>query len=175
LTAEWKEDEVFQQLSSKLLFTLSLLIGFTVMLVLAFSFGARARLLPLIIGFPVVTLLVIQLLFDLFPSLMKVFDKSSQVKTQKTPHELAVMEGTLAEAEIEEGESGVPLGIAFLWAFSLYLGYNYLGYLVTVPLVLLLYLKLQLKESWKFSLALSSGTGIFVYLVFYLSIGLKTS
>ncbi len=118
LTAEWKEDEVFQQLSSKLLFTLSLLIGFTVILGLAFSFGPRARLLPLIIGFPVVTLLVIQLLFDLFPSLMNYFDKSSQVKTQKTPHELAAMPGALAEAKIEEGESGVPLGIAFLWALS---------------------------------------------------------
>ena len=144
------------------------------MLVLAFSFRPRAQLLPLIIGLSLVTLLVIQLVIDLFPSLMKHFDRSSDIKNHRSSPELTAVGKTLAGAKAEEGASGVPFGMAFLWALSLYLGYHYLGYIVTVPLMLLLYLKLQLKESWHFSLAFSLGTGMFVYLVFYLLIGLRT-
>lgn len=145
------------QIAKRTMCTLLLLFFVLGMVIVALSFGKVARLVPLVIGIPTCLLLGLQLLIDTCPIVANKFS--------------AFHAGTRKEHS-EEKTQGSSLPMVLFWAFLLLVGYK-LGYVWAVPIVLFLYFKIQAKESWKLSLSLSSGVGIFVYLIFYVFMGFK--
>ena len=72
------------------------------------------------------------------------------------------------------GEDRVNLGkdlpvYAWVWAFALTI--VALGFLIGGPLILLAYLKLRSRESWRLSLALSAGVLAVLYGLFVVALG----
>ena len=134
-----------------------LLFAFVLTLVIA-SFGlkADARVWPLTIGIPVLILLVISLIGEFSSKVETMFEVS--------------WEGAAVEEGMEEGEGGGPrkvlvsdipwrlVGIVFGSLLLAAVGVLALGFLVAIPLYVLLFLRLFGGAGWIGSALLAIGT-----------------
>ena len=133
------------------------LFAFVLTLVIA-SFGlkADARVWPLTIGIPVLILLVISLIGEFSSKVESMFEVS--------------WEGAAVEEGMEEGEEGGPrkvlvsdipwrlVGIVFGSLLLAAIGVLALGFLVAIPLYVLLFLRLFGGAGWIGSALLAIGT-----------------
>ena len=118
------------------------------------GFGYRAGLFPWAIGYPLLTLTVLQLVLALLGR-----DKATHV-------------ASMGEFEIP-AEPEVPPKIAnkrtlqiSFWIFAYFLAIWFLGFSYAVPLMILTHLKFGAGEKWPISLSLGVGGWVFFYLLF---------
>jgi hypothetical protein len=134
-----------------------ILFAFVLLLVVA-SFGlkADARVWPLVVGIPVLILLAISLVGEFSPKVESMFE--------------VTWEGAAVEEGMEEGESGGPrkvlvseipwriVGIVFGSLLLAAIGTLFLGFLIAIPLYVMLFLRLFGGAGWIGAALLAAGT-----------------
>jgi len=106
-------------------------------------------LFPLIVGGPVLFLSLIQLGMELYHS------RSADGNRREDTGDLQV------DLNMATGVVAAKAGKFFGWILGFFLCVWVLGFFIAVPLYTFLYLKLDAKESWKLSIALTIATFIF--------------
>lgn len=146
--------EPFKRLS----FYMTLILFAFVLLLVVASFGlkADARLWPLIVGIPVLILLAVSLVGEFSPKVESMFEVS--------------WEGAAVEEGMEEDRAGGPrkvlvseipwriVGIVFGSLLLAAIGTLFLGFLVAIPLYVMLFLRLFGGAGWIGSALLAAGT-----------------
>jgi hypothetical protein len=133
------------------------LFAFVLTLVIAsFSLRAEARVWPLVVGIPVLVLLALSLIGEFSSKVESMFE--------------VTWEGAAVEEGMEEGQAGGPrkllvsevpwriVGIVFGSLLLAAIGVLTLGFLVAIPLYVLLFLKLFGGAGWLGSALLAAGT-----------------
>lgn len=155
------------RLTDRTFFTFGIFVLVLVFIILSLNYQPRARLVPLAIGIPTLLLTLFQLLIDLIPAVGRrfsffqeydVFGIEADRVTDNSGKETAQPTQTIHQRE---------LGFA-AWLLLLVALIYFVGYLLAIPLFLLLFLKLRSSESWRMTLSLTAGTWAFVYVIFIL-------
>ena len=113
------------------------------------GWGSRSGLFPLVIGLPVLIMAIAQLAIDV------------RGTRRAVPSEGGAAELGLPPVVVRQ-RSAIILGTIIGFAVGIWL----LGFLVAIPLVTFLYMKVASRESWPLSLGLSAATLISFYLLF---------
>jgi hypothetical protein len=137
------------KIKPQVFFSLLLIIFFSVFVYQASGWRLQARLYPWAIGIPMVALALLQLLFDL----MGIAPKKSQ---GDTPVDFQFTQS------IDPGQARRRTINIFSWIIGFFAGVWLLGFSVTIPLLVFLYLKVQSGEGWVISIALTASAW-FVY------------
>lgn len=134
------------------LFTVLILLIMLGLVMSAKQWQYQARLFPWAIGIPTLLLCFLQLGLDLF-------------KTQK--------EGDVAGMMDLPVDRSVPVAVVikravniFGWIFGLYASIWLIGFIISVPLFLLLYLSIQAGEPWKVTATYTVSMFVFLIGVF---------
>lgn len=125
----------------------------------AFSFDPRARLMPLIIGIPTFLLSTAVLVVEL------VAQWKGKKQTGGAMDASRVKEAATEEEKRSRSRREIA---AVLWLIGLIVIIWLAGLLWSIPIFLILFLRLQGHESWKLTLPISLGTWAVVYLLFVL-------
>ena len=131
------------------LFSIGWLIFFIVWVYLAKDWRLQARLYPWAIGIPMVVLAIIQVILDL-------------KGVQRKQVDAAPVDFQFSQ-EIDPQVARRRTINIFSWIVGFFLGIWLLGFVITIPLLVFTYLKIQSNESWVTSVALT----IAAWLVFY--------
>ena len=156
------------KLNDRTLFTLAVFVLVLVFLVLSLDYRPRARLVPLIIAVPTLLLTLLQLLIDMIPAVGRRFSFLQEYDL------FGIDTGRAAESSAEGGSSGAVFRreINFAaWLLLLVALIYFLGYLVTIPLFLVLFLRFRSSEGWLLTLSITAVTWAFVYIVFIVVMG----
>ncbi len=132
--------------------TLIVLAAFVYGVLDAGEWAIQARMFPWVIGIPAVMLCAFQLLGDLFQRL--------------SPEEMDDLRGAM-DLPVDRS---VPISLVakraantFLWILGLFAGVWLVGFVISVPFFIFLYLKLQARENLR--VALTSGVGMLFLIV----------
>jgi hypothetical protein len=150
-----------------------MLLIFTTMVGISFGFPAKARFMPLVVGLPGIVLCLIQLAVDLY-------------RGQGAPEHKHVVHVTLPSGVSPEaagqGETELPefgphtarteivTWIYFVCFIAAILAF---GFYVSVPIMLVTFLRTQAKASWIFSVALAAAATLVLYLMFGALLGVQ--
>jgi len=141
---------VNMRFEAKTLFTLFMLVVSAYTVVSAWDWPLGTRLFPLIMGFTALILSLCQLSWELYRS---VHAKSPEKREETGDLQIDWRMGSRAVA--------LRAGNFFAWLFGFFFCIWIFGFFVAVPLYSFLYLKLQAKEGWWLSLALTVGVFLF--------------
>ena len=147
-------------------FAAVLVIAFAIFVILGWGYAKRPRIVPLTLSIPGLAFSIIHL----GNSILKVRRAGKQQqpdipeKVTKTPTDRQKQSLTTETRKI--------LTI-WTWIVVLALGINFFGFMVTLPLFLLAFLKTFAKRTWKFSTLVAASFTLAVYLLFY--VGLRTT
>ncbi len=168
--------------SSNILWTLVMLSIFVVMVALASDYPPTARFLPFVIGIPGIVLTVLQLAIDIRDSrkateakpadtrsdLEKLQDEVS--KRVKGDVELDIAHETLqvvAADRTDPSTSRIHREMVFFGFFiGLVAGVLLFGFWLTIPVFLVIFLRLHERENWRFVLTLTGAAWLIVYSIF---------
>ena len=147
-------------------FAAVLVIVFAMFVILGWGYAKRPRIVPLTLSIPGLAFSIIHL----GNSILKVRRAGKQQqpdspeKVSKTPPDM--------QKQFLTTETRKILAI-WIWIVVLALGINFFGFMITLPLFLLAFLKTFAKRTWKFSTLLAASFTLAVYLLFY--VGLRTT
>ena len=134
------------------LFTVIVLLLMLGLVLSAKQWQYQARLFPWTIGIPTLLLCFLQLGLDLF-------------RTQKSSDSAGMMDLPV--------DRSVPVSVVikrainiFGWIFGLYFSIWIIGFIISVPLFLVLYLRIQAGESWKITAIYNTVMTLFLIGVF---------
>lgn len=147
-------------------FAALLVIVFAVFVILGWGYAKRPRIVPLTLSIPGLAFSAIHLGNSIF--------KVRRAGKKQQPDNLEKLTETPADDQKQflTAETRKILGI-WVWIIVLALGINFLGFMVTLPLFLLAFLKTFAKRTWKFSTLIAASFTLAVYLLFY--VGLRTT
>lgn len=151
------------------IFGLILLISLIVIMVNSFSYDETTRLFPLPISVSAVALMVLSLIGDVFPKVASKFRSDVFGSRQVKP------EGSIKEST-KETSKRVQLKkelVVSCWLILFVVLILLLGYLIAIPVCLLLFAKFYARFSWLRATALAAAGIGFVYLAFYLPLGVE--
>ena len=159
--------------SSNILWTLVMMSIFVVMVAIAWDYPPTARFLPFVIGIPGIVLTVLQLAIDIRDSrkvtekgpgdtrsdLEKLQDEVS--KRVKGDVELEIAHETLqvvAADRTDASTSRIHREMVFFGYFiGLVAGVLLFGFWLTIPVFLVIFLRLHERENWRFVKALTGA------------------
>ena len=118
----------------------------------ALEWPFRAALFPLIMGVPLFFMALAEI----------VFDPSRRGETEKRRQ---VLDFELS-GEVDQPLAARRTVFAFLWIIGFFLLIIFFGFIIAVPLFILLYLKIQGRETWGISLILTGSAWAFLYGLF---------
>lgn len=147
------------RITSSGLFTFSALVFVVLLLWIAAAYPPRARQVPEIVGFFGLICLAVQLILDSSPRLTALYrkvEKQGLFDVDEQVHEARSGNGTEFRLEI----------ISYCWLAFFLTALLVLGFLIAIPLYILLYLRFQAKISWLRSAVYAAGTWLFVYFLF---------
>ncbi len=168
--------------SSNILWTLVMLSIFVVMVAIAWGYPPTARFLPFVIGIPGIVLTVLQLAIDIRDSrrvteegpkdtksdLEKLQDEVS--RRVKGDVKLDIAHETLqvvAADRTDPSTSRIHREMVFFGYFiGLVAGVVPFGFWLTIPVFLVIFLRLHERENWRFVLALTGAAWLIVYSIF---------
>jgi hypothetical protein len=132
-----------------MLFTLCIIIIAAYAVYTARDWPLGTRLFPWFVGIPVLALSLVQIVLELYQAPR--VGKGTKVETGDLQVDLNMSTGLVARRTA--GYFGWLLGLFFgIWIF---------GFFISIPLFAFLYLKLQAKEGWLVSSALTLGVFVF--------------
>jgi len=135
-------------ITGSFIFTLALFVVSAVLFIATQSYPWKAKIFPLIATSTALILLVAQIILDI----------------------MASRKEGLSGKEKQKGEQLGPKHLSIgLWMVATMLMLWIAGFMETVVLLPFLYVRLH-KESWKLSVLLSAGCGLFFYLLFGLAL-----
>lgn len=144
-------------LSGRLLFTLVMLTIFVFMVVVALSYPPASRFAPLVIGIPGILITLGQLIVDI----RELYGPTSAEHSRPEPDK-----AMQAPADERTGSVVKRELILFAYFFGLVAGIVLFGFWLTIPLFILLFLRLHERENWSFTLSLTAIGTVVLYLVF---------
>jgi hypothetical protein len=142
--------------------TVVMLAIFTVMVAMSFAFPADARFMPLIVGVPGIVLCLAQIFVDLRNARAPAV--TSAVEPIPALRGLALPD--TGEPVLSEGET-VRREIV-LWSYFLGFigGLLLFGFWISVPVMLVSFLRFQAGQAWRIALAAGLGGSMLLYFVF---------
>lgn len=154
-------------LNGRVLFTLVMLAIFVTMVAIALGYPPLSRFVPLVIGIPGIVLTLGQLVVDLRElrgagpagSAPPDFEK---VRAEATP---PAGEGAASGAD-RTGSVVKRELIMFACFFGLVAGIILFGFWLTIPVFIILFLRLHERENWRFAVSLTAAGTAVLYLVF---------
>jgi hypothetical protein len=151
-------------------FSLCLLLFTAVLVFLCFSYNPTARLIPLVLGLLGLLLLSVQLLLEISPAgsknLMFLKDKGDIFSVQGKAQFYPSQTSTFVKI------NWLQVLRIFTW-LAVFVFFLYITYpLVVIPLFIFFFLSVEGRENWRRSLGLAAGTGVFMYLLFSLLLGI---
>ena len=138
------------KIRTQVIFVLLLIIFFAFLVYQARDWRLQARLYPWAIGIPMLVLALVQLVLDL----KGIGPKKSR---DDTPVDFQFTQ-TTDPAQARRRTINI-----FCWIFGFLIGIWLLGFSITVPLLVFLYLKVQSRERWALSILLTAAA----WLVFW--------
>ncbi len=155
------------RITARSVFTFFILLIVVLLLYLSTGYPPRARYVPQVIAVFGILCLLLQLILDSFPRLSASYRK---MERENIFH--------LDETEPPSGKKAnsapeLTLEVTtYLWLAVLLAGLYVLGFLVTIPLYILFYLRFQAQLTWVKSALYGIGTFLFIYLLFSVLFGL---
>ncbi|MDF1635370.1 tripartite tricarboxylate transporter TctB family protein [Mycoplana sp. MJR14] len=140
--------------------TIIMLVFFSVMVGLAMEFPAKARFMPLIVGVPAIVLCLVQLAIDLFHSPKSAFHGAPRAGIA---HEVPGMEPELPEFGPHTVSQEITMWIYFV---AFVAGILAFGFYVSIPILLVTFLRRQAEASWRMTLSLAVAAPLVLYLMF---------
>ncbi|MBB4187691.1 hypothetical protein GGE07_004360 [Sinorhizobium terangae] len=139
--------------------TIVMLAFFIVMVGLSMEFPAKARFMPLIVGLPAIALCLVQLGIDLMPTSKSAFHGAPQAG-------LAQQAGL--EPELPEFGPHTVSQEILMWVYfvAFVAGILTFGFYVSVPVLLLTFLRREAEASWRFAFSLAAVATLVLYLMF---------
>lgn len=141
------------------LFTMGLVVFLIAYVIVATTFNYQARMMPLIIGVPVLLLAVSQLVIELRETAGKNKESKALSSTrlgfagEEQPIEAAAPSGRVRQVK------------AYAWTSAAFLAMYLVGFTITTLLYPLFYLRFVGGRSWRLSGAISLGALAFLYIV----------
>ncbi|MBB3595842.1 hypothetical protein FHX08_006259 [Rhizobium sp. BK529] len=149
--------------------TFVMLAIFTSMVAISFDYPAKARFMPLVVGLPGIVFCLIQLGLDLFRSpdesaSASVGEQIAAASAPESQHE-----------ELPEFGPHTARQEVVMWGYfvSFITGVILFGFYISVPIMLLTFLRRQGEASWKFALALAIAATLALYLMFGRLLGIE--
>jgi hypothetical protein len=155
-------------------FSLFITIVMLVMVVIAFEYNPKARLIPIMVGTLIFIMALVQFLGDTFPSIADRFPflrQKGMLTADQTHSEVDSKDESMqekAESHPEENESWLRIFISFIWLIGFTVILYFTTYLVAVPLFLFFFVRFAGKAKTLPSLLLSIGMSVFMYVLFEL-------
>ena len=147
-------------------FAAIMVIIFAVFVILGWGYAERPRIVPLTLSIPGLIFSLLHLGHSIVKA--KRAGKEKQADTrQKTTEESAGDQPPFLTAETRK------IFLIWGWIIILALGINFLGFMISLPLFLLAFLKYFAKRTWKLSTLIAASFTLAVYLLFY--VGLRTT
>ncbi|MFQ0815171.1 hypothetical protein AVM02_10480 [Brucella anthropi] len=145
--------------------TVVMLLFFAVAITLAMGYPAKARMMPLIVAIPGVALCLIQLAVDLLSSPKSTFHGAPRAGLD---HPVGVDVAVPAVEELPEFGPHTVRQELVMWAFfvAFIVCILLFGYYVSVPALLLIFLRQQARVSWRLAISLAVGATLVLYLAF---------
>ena len=140
------------KITTRLLFTFGLVVFLAAFNLVALTFNYQARMMPLIIGVPVLLLAITQLVMEIRKATGAV-----------TAEPKAAPKETTEETAARPGRR--RLATTYGWVLAMMGLIYFLGFIITTFLYPLLYMKIVGGRSWKLSAGISLGALVFLYVV----------
>ncbi|MGH7845294.1 MAG: tripartite tricarboxylate transporter TctB family protein [Candidatus Binatia bacterium] len=138
------------------LFALVVLIFFIVFVYEAKEWRMQARLYPWSIGIPMIFLAGLYIVRELTGK----NEKTQQQQAANTPVDFQFTKG------LDQDTARKRTIYIFGWIFGFFLGIWLIGFSYMVPLFVFLYLKVQSREKWPLSIALTAGAWVIFWGLF---------
>jgi len=150
--------------------TFIMFLIFTSMVAISFDYPAKARFMPLVVGLPGIVLCLIQLAVDLFRS--SAADTSASVGQSIAA---ASAPESSQQEELPEFGPHTARQEVVMWGYfvSFIAAIILFGFYISVPIMLLTFLRRQGEASWKFALALAIAATLALYLMFGRVLGIE--
>ncbi|THK36592.1 hypothetical protein EHS39_19150 [Ensifer sp. MPMI2T] len=139
--------------------TIVMLTFFIVMVGLSMEFPAKARFMPLIVGLPAIALCLLQLGIDLMPASRSAFHGAPRA---------GLAQQTGPEPELPEFGPHTVSQELLMWTYfvAFIAGILAFGFYVSVPVLLLTFLRREAEASWRFAFSLAAAATLVLYLMF---------
>lgn len=148
----------------------SIFLAMTILLVTdSFKYRSDARMFPLVFGVPVGILLVLQLLFDLFP---RCRDRLSFLKEQGLFTQSPSAE-TAPKGANTSKDAWLHILALVAWLSGFVALLRFVDYVYAVPVFALLMIRIQGKETWRRAFCAAAAIGLMVYLLFHLTLKMQ--
>lgn len=138
-------------------FTSLILIAIVAALAVATDWPYESRLLPWILGAPTAVLCLVLLVRDVW-GLMRGSPPKENVRIMDIQ-----MEGDIPLAVVARRAA-----VMFSWLFGLFAAVWLIGFLITIPVFIFLYLLVQGRETWRVSVVAGVAMLVFTVVVFHL-------
>ena len=145
------------------IFQLFLIVLFSVMTIEAVSWNEKARLGPMIILVALLAFLLISLLLDIFAvNFLEKRHGGNQIH----------MDLVADTADLGSGVIAKRAALFFGWLIAILILMQAIGFILTVPIFVLCFMRFQGHERWKLVIPQVVGISLFVYLVFDRMLGI---
>jgi hypothetical protein len=142
--------------------TVVMLAIFTVMVVMSFGFPADARFMPLIVGVPGIVLCLAQIFVDLrnagAPAVASAAEPIPALRGLALPD--------TGEPVLSEGETVCREIVLWSYFLGFIGGLLLFGFWISVPAMLVSFLRFQAGQTWRTALAAGLGASALLYFVF---------
>ena len=156
-------DPIFR-ITARSVFTFLALLIVALLLYVSTGYPPRARYVPQVIAVFALLCLLLQLILDSFPKLSKVYKKVER-------EDVFQLDETDSERKAASRPELTLEVTTYMWLAALLAGLYVLGFLVTIPLYVLFYLRFQAQLTWVRSALYGIGTFLFIYLLFSVLFG----
>jgi len=140
-------------------FTMMIVVFALVMILGSFSYSAKARLVPILVGSAALIMCALLLLGEKYPRVASWFDVSLT--------DIVSKDSEVASRFKTGGDGGSAstnkVLASFAWLIGLFIFIFLVGFLVAIPIYTFLYLKIAWRISWLKTLAVSIGIGGIIY------------
>lgn len=149
----------------EIFFGVVLVCFYLAVIINSYQFNAKARLMPLVIAFPCITMAAIQLVSDLRgKKKLKVISLEDEM-FQKTMEKIHVEIMEEKKEKKTEREEAIALIKAAGWVMFYVLMVYLFGFLITIPLYTVIFMRCQ-DDGWVVTLSTAFGLWLTIYLVF---------
>lgn len=160
--------------------TFVMLVIFVVMVGMALEYPPESRFMPLLVGVPAIALCLLQLFLDFRAARTATGETPADARSavEKAQEEISRIAGR--EIEFDAADAPPPAAEAALdsgtmrrrelivWGYFLGLvgGILLFGFLATIPIFIVVFLRQWAKTSWRFALGLAAAASAVFYVIF---------
>jgi hypothetical protein len=149
--------------NGKVLMSLVMLAIFVAMVAIASTYPADTRFLPFVIGIPGIVLALIQVVNEVIDA--RRVDAHAAAKPSPDATLLEIAEAAAHGAFEEPPEMRKEI-VLFAYFVGLAAAVLLLGFWLSIPLFVVVFLRFHERESWRLTLSLTAGAWVSLYLVF---------